>query len=660
MLGTERAIADAVARGVASTDAATVPQEVLQAVLEHMSQALAAPLTAAQLGAVTSIATSGRQVELVQGVAGSGKTTVMAVLRQGFEASGCTVVGTSTSGQAARTLGRAAAMSESRTLASLRWRLEHDRLRLTARHVLVLDEAGMATDRDVAFLLDQARPAGAKVVMVGDDRQLGAVGLGGALGALVERHGGVLGTSSPNNLRTRDEAERQALLELRAGDLSEAVAFYVGAERVVLAPGRADALLGELAERWGPRHPSRGGTRRRSPGAGRMWPSSTVWGARSWRPRAGCRAPSSSLREGPATRPGTESSHWRRAWTGKAVTSERGVVRVVDLEHQCLTAQMEDGRIEHFATQEIGAARLAHGYATTVHRSQGSTCDTAHVYEDGGGRELAYVAMSRPERRPISTWRPTTSSRPPTTYCATGPPSAGGGGPSTPAPPRPRTRLGRLPRREALVAERDALKATIPEDVTAALHQARSRHDAAPRASSTACAPTRAEPWTGSWAGWQHSCSPLAGSGSSTSGRRRTQVSRGGSAATPATASSVTYRGSGRSRRDCRDCSRPGRRVGSPMSWAEPMSTWVWCRKRTPNAAGGSPNIPRCPVDWRRSTRRHGESGGKIHGARWADDRDLSPAPGRSEFHEHSRSYDRHHDYDYGSDIEPPDYDFGL
>ena len=41
------------------------------------------------------------------------------------------------------------------------------------------------------------------------------------------------------------------------------------------------------------------------------------------------------------------------------------------------------------------ADHLAHGYAITIHRSQGATYDTTHYIEDGGGRELAYVGMSR-------------------------------------------------------------------------------------------------------------------------------------------------------------------------------------------------------------------------------------------------------------------------
>jgi len=44
---------------------------------------------------------------------------------------------------------------------------------------------------------------------------------------------------------------------------------------------------------------------------------------------------------------------------------------------------------------EIGTDKLAHGYAITAHRSQVATVDVTYALEDGGGRELAYVAMSR-------------------------------------------------------------------------------------------------------------------------------------------------------------------------------------------------------------------------------------------------------------------------
>src|SRR5581483_11661003 len=53
------------------------------------------------------------------------------------------------------------------------------------------------------------------------------------------------------------------------------------------------------------------------------------------------------------------------------------------------------GRLERLAGRDLDADRLAHGYATTVHRAQASTVDVAHRLEDGGGRSLAYVSMSR-------------------------------------------------------------------------------------------------------------------------------------------------------------------------------------------------------------------------------------------------------------------------
>ena len=80
---------------------------------------------------------------------------------------------------------------------------------------------------------------------------------------------------------------------------------------------------------------------------------------------------------------------------GQLVTSQRGQVTAVDPDAGSLTVRMDDGRTHTLGPDQIGPDQLALGYATTVHRSQGATFDTAHLYADGGGRELGYVAMSR-------------------------------------------------------------------------------------------------------------------------------------------------------------------------------------------------------------------------------------------------------------------------
>jgi hypothetical protein len=80
---------------------------------------------------------------------------------------------------------------------------------------------------------------------------------------------------------------------------------------------------------------------------------------------------------------------------GQLVTSQRGVVSAVDPHAGSLVTRMDDGQTHTLGPDQIGPDQLSLGYATTVHRSQGATFDAAHLYADGGGRELAYVAMSR-------------------------------------------------------------------------------------------------------------------------------------------------------------------------------------------------------------------------------------------------------------------------
>ena len=475
VLATETAIERAVARGLSTATAAKVGPDVAGAAIARQESYLGAALTAGQRAAVEAVTTSGRQAELVCGVAGSGKTTVMAAVRDAFDAAGFSVLGTSTSGQAARTLGREAGISQSPTLASLRWQVGHGRLAFSERHVVVLDEAGMAADRDVSFLVGQALLAGAKVVMVGDDRQLGAVGLGGALGALVERHGGAVHLLT-ENVRTKDEAERLALVELRSGDVARAVGFYAASGRVVSAPTRGEALA-KMVEGWSA-----------DLAAGKdaamfAWRRANV--AELNRLARDKMSASQRLSGPELTAPGGRYAAGDRVVAlapgsqGQVVTSERGVVVSVDPEAERLVALMDDGRQQVFERDEMGAAQLAHGYATTVHRSQGATCGRGHVYEDGGGRELAYVAMSRAkeqthvyvaaddadqatedlarawaeERR----WRWAIDT----------------GTPDVKAPASLR--------REALVAERAMLAAAVPPDVAGGLRQARHDRDVAAR-----------------------------------------------------------------------------------------------------------------------------------------------------------------------------------
>ncbi len=300
------------------------------------------------------------------------------------------MLGTAVSGQAVRALHYEAGV-DSRTIASLVWRLEHGTLALDQQTVLLIDEAGMADDQAMLKLLAAVDVTGAKAGVIGDHHQLGAVEAGGGLEALVNRHGPAVHVLD-ENIRQRDPGERAALEQLRSGNVAQAVKWYRDQHRIVTAPTRTQVLDAAI-DAWE---------------ADRDACHETVLLA--WRRRDVAalneRARQRRIEAGVVSGPELEAPGGKRyaagdrvvtlapSGDGRFVTSERGtVIAVGDGE---LTVRFDDGRSPVLVGEELGSERLEHAYAVTVHRMQGATVDRAHVFADGGGRELAYVAMSRP------------------------------------------------------------------------------------------------------------------------------------------------------------------------------------------------------------------------------------------------------------------------
>jgi conjugative relaxase-like TrwC/TraI family protein len=119
VLARESAIAESLARQLGRTDGPVASPESVERAITGAEQSIGARLSDEQRAAVVDICTSGRGAELVVGVAGAGKTSMLRAVAEAFEGSGHQMLGTATSGQAARNLGTEAGISESRTLASL-------------------------------------------------------------------------------------------------------------------------------------------------------------------------------------------------------------------------------------------------------------------------------------------------------------------------------------------------------------------------------------------------------------------------------------------------------------------------------------------------------------------------------------------------------------
>jgi hypothetical protein len=190
-------------------------------------------LNEGQCKAVEATVSSGHGVQVIEALAGTGKTYTAGVLRHVYQQAGYEVVGVAPTGRAVRELAEEAGIP-SRTLDSLLGSLERGYV-LPAGGVVVLDEAGMAPTRQTAALLEAAQGAGCKVIAIGDPGQLHSVQAGGWMRA-VGRKVGTLRLSEV--LRQRDPLERRALAALHDGAPGRWLEWAKEHERVEFGSGR--------------------------------------------------------------------------------------------------------------------------------------------------------------------------------------------------------------------------------------------------------------------------------------------------------------------------------------------------------------------------------------------------------------------------------------
>lgn len=326
----------------------------------------------------------------VVGFAGAGKSTLFSVARAAFEAQGYRVRGAALSGVAADSLAHGAGI-ESQTLHSLLHALDQRRDRLTDRDVLVLDEAGMIGSRLMARLLKHARAGGAKVVLVGDPEQLQAIEAGAAFRAIVERCGAARMTEVR---RQRAAWQRAATAALATAQTADALDRYER-EGMVHAHDTQARAMKALIRRWAE-------ARRAAPSQTHIILAFTRAEVRALNIQArAVRRMSGELPLGQHVRTANGVREFAAGDRLYFLKNDRGLnVRngslgtVERIEGDYLTVRLDDGR--SLAIDATLYPHIDHGYAATVHKSQGVTVDRAHLlasrYMD---RHAAYVAMTR-------------------------------------------------------------------------------------------------------------------------------------------------------------------------------------------------------------------------------------------------------------------------
>ena len=350
-------------------------------------------LDAGQIALARQVATSDQVLTVGIGPAGAGKTTAMRVATQAIARAGARTWGVTISAAAAEQLEIATGMP-SMTVA--KWLHEHrqGRLNIAPGDVIIVDEAGMASATDLAAITRAARDIGAFVRLVGDDRQLQAIGAGGAL-KMLTHEADVVRLDQLHRFTNSDEAA--ASLRLRdQGD----VEWYLAQGRV--HGGTAQNTHQHMVQAW---------TKDLERGDQTLMMATTNHSADALNLLAQQHRIDTNQVDTAVT---VTLADGAEAGVGDWILTRRNDRRlatgsghsfVKNGDRWTIEAINPDGSLEvvddHGRTCTLPSSYIRQwsnlGYATTVHRAQGRTVDSAHLLLDTTaiGHDAVYVGLTR-------------------------------------------------------------------------------------------------------------------------------------------------------------------------------------------------------------------------------------------------------------------------
>ncbi|MFQ6163030.1 Ti-type conjugative transfer relaxase TraA [Sinorhizobium meliloti] len=373
-------------------------------------------LDAEQVDAVCHV-TGDNAIAAVVGLAGAGKSTLLAAARHAWESGNRRVFGAALAGKAAEGIEDSSGI-RSRTLASweLAWASRRDLLQRD--DVLVIDEAGMVSSQQMARVLKAVEDAGAKAVLVGDAMQLQPIQAGAAFRAISERVGFA---ELAGVRRQRDAWARDASRLFARGKIEEGLDAYARHGRIVAAETR-DEIVDRIVADWADAREQAlensvsGGNEVRLRGdellvlahtnddvrnlnealRSVMVEKGALTGARAFQTARGLREFAAGDRiiflenarfvEPRARRLGPQ--YVKNGMLGTVVSTgdRRG--------DALLSVRLDNGG--DIVISKDSYPNVDHGYATTIHKSQGATVDRTFVLATGMmDQHLTYVAMTR-------------------------------------------------------------------------------------------------------------------------------------------------------------------------------------------------------------------------------------------------------------------------
>lgn len=330
---------------------------------------------------------SSERIAAVIGFAGSGKSTMLDAAREAWEAGGYRVIGGALAGKAAEELEKSSGI-KSRTLASWELSWSKGREQLKKGDVLVIDEAGMVASRQLSRIIQEADEKGAKVILVGDAMQLQPIEAGAAFRSLCERIGYV---ELEGIRRQNDEWAREASIQFARGKVAEALGAYDNRGAVKFTD-TAESACAAIVQDW---------MAARKDGTSLILAQKNKdvyainQGVRASLMEAGELEAGQSFQTARGTREFAAGDRVLFLQNDSELGVKNGMLGTVKAIGQGkIEVDLDIGRNVMIEQQRY--QHVDHGYAATIHKSQGTTVDRTFVLASRGmDQHLSYVAMSR-------------------------------------------------------------------------------------------------------------------------------------------------------------------------------------------------------------------------------------------------------------------------
>lgn len=345
-----------------------------------------------QAKAVNFILSQG-DIACVVGRAGAGKTYTMKAVHDIYVNKDYQLYGAALSGIAAKTL-QAQTGIKSDTIYSLTKRIEKGKFQPKPNSILVIDEAGMLGLKAMANIIDYAKKAKCKVLLIGDPDQLQPIDAGTPFRSILEQTGFA---ELQNIQRQIDPKDREASQNLAQGKIDLAIKHYQKQGKFTITD--PDNAKSQLISAWQKTlkdgienqiilaH-SKTQTRTLNLMAREKLIEQKLLGAETFKVKAATDTINLSK--------GDRIVFLKNNYDLKVYNGDFATIDSIQGKH--ITARLKEKTIT-FNIKDYND--FSHGYAVTVHKSQGSTFKNAYVYIDGNhwDRHLLYVAMTRHKKQ---------------------------------------------------------------------------------------------------------------------------------------------------------------------------------------------------------------------------------------------------------------------